>query len=162
MQRRTGGPFSRLLASLSPVPADAYRYPTELLHQITMEAVATILFLIVFAAVFTGSIAWGVKEFQSRDAGSGWLLLLWLFGPVTLFAWFAFRPKRLVDRTPDDFSNADDQIAAAARLESLGDLKAAQHLLTNAAARWPEHDTYITNMMNEIDRKLVLQGADPS
>ena len=126
-----------------------------------MEAVATILFLIVFAAVFTGSIAWGVKEFHSRDAGAGWLLLLWLFGPVTLLAWFAFRPKRLVDRTPDDFSNADDQIAAAARLESLGDLKAA-HLLTDAAARWPEYETYATNMMNEIDRKLVLQSAAPS
>ncbi|TWT79572.1 hypothetical protein CA13_09760 [Planctomycetes bacterium CA13] len=27
MQRRTGGPFSRLLASRSPVPADHHRYP---------------------------------------------------------------------------------------------------------------------------------------
>ncbi|TWT79498.1 hypothetical protein CA13_09000 [Planctomycetes bacterium CA13] len=29
MQRRTGGPFSRLLARRSPVPADHHRYPTE-------------------------------------------------------------------------------------------------------------------------------------
>lgn len=29
MQRRTGGPFSRLLASRSPVPADAKRYPCK-------------------------------------------------------------------------------------------------------------------------------------
>tara|TARA_A100001391_G_scaffold140046_1_gene98067 strand:- start:526 stop:909 length:384 start_codon:yes stop_codon:yes gene_type:complete len=127
-----------------------------------MEAVPVVLFPIVFAAVFTGSVAWGVKEFQSRDVGAGWLLLLWLFGPVTLFAWFAFRPKRLVDRTLDDYTNADDQLAAAARLESLGELQAAQHLLGDASARWPEHDTYISNMMTEIDRKLELQGADPS
>ena len=122
-----------------------------------MEAVAAILFLIVFAAIFTGSIAWGVKEFQTRDAGAGWLLLLWLFGPVTLLAWFAKRPKRLVDRTPDDFTYADDQIAAASRLESLGDLDAARRLLTDASSRWPEYDDYIRNMMTEIDRKLELQ-----
>ena len=122
-----------------------------------MEAVAAILFLIVFAAVFTGSIAWGVKEFQTRDAGAGWLLLLWLFGPVTLLVWFSMRPKRLVDRTPDDFTNADDQIAAASRLESLGDFDAARRLLTDASSRWPGHDDYIRNMMTEIDRKRELQ-----
>ncbi|TWT78692.1 hypothetical protein CA13_00880 [Planctomycetes bacterium CA13] len=35
MQRRTGGPFSRLLASLSPVPADHYRYPTDVTANLT-------------------------------------------------------------------------------------------------------------------------------
>lgn len=33
MQRRTGGPFSRLLASRSPVPADAYRYMSSPLER---------------------------------------------------------------------------------------------------------------------------------
>jgi hypothetical protein len=126
-----------------------------------MEAVAAILVLVLFAAVFTGSIAWGVKEFQSRDAGAGWLILLWLFGPVTLALWFAMRPTKLADRSGTDFDNAEDQLAAASKLESLGDWDASLNLLADAAVRWPEHDDYIRNMKMEIERKLALQKSSP-
>ncbi len=127
-----------------------------------MEAVAAILVLGLFAAVFTGSIAWGVKEFQSRDAGAGWLILLWLFGPVTLALWFVFRPTKLIDRSATDFDNAEDQLAAAAKLESLGDWDASLRLLTDAAVRWPEHEEYIRNMTTEVERKLTLQSVEPA
>ncbi len=56
MQRRTGGPFSRLLASRSPVPADHYRYPNETHSQLLISnrpyhGVTVVELLVVFTII---------------------------------------------------------------------------------------------------------------
>ena len=49
-------------------------------------------------------------------------LLVWLCGPVAAIIWLYVRPRTmLVDRPVDDYANADDAIAAASKLDMLGD-----------------------------------------
>ncbi|TWT78681.1 hypothetical protein CA13_00770 [Planctomycetes bacterium CA13] len=50
IQRRTGGPFSRLLASRSPVPADHRRYPTL---RMTLQRISRLVLIFATLAVLT-------------------------------------------------------------------------------------------------------------
>lgn len=66
---------------------------------------------------------------------------------------------------PDDFDfgdaesdsalpgNVDDAIAAASKLEQVGDWDDAIDAFHEAADRWPSHATYIRNCIAEIERK---------
>ncbi|TWU59521.1 hypothetical protein V7x_55990 [Crateriforma conspicua] len=66
---------------------------------------------------------------------------------------------------PDDFDfgdaeldsefpkNVDDAIAAASKLEKVGDWDEAIEAFREAADRWPDHATYIRNCIAEIERK---------
>jgi tetratricopeptide (TPR) repeat protein len=84
-------------------------------------------------------------------------LLFWLFGPFSALIWLLVRPRtKVVDRVPDDYSNPDDALAAAARLDQLGEWDAAITLYENAAKRWPDHHDYIANCLQQIKEKQAL------
>lgn len=59
--------------------------------------------------------------------------------------------------SPGDYSNPDDTLAAASALDRNGDWDAAIALYRFAAARWPEHATYISNCIDDIAKK---QGTE--
>ena len=122
-----------------------------------LDVLAAVVALSVVAAAFTGSIAWGLRDFRSRDAGFVWLLLLWIFSPLTIIAWFMLRPEKLSSRTVEDFDHAEDQIEAAVKLDSLGDVEEAYQLLTDALMRWPDHYDYVTTLLNDLKRRRPLK-----
>ena len=130
-----------------------YPNPTEA----DMELAVTVLITVAAAWSLCGCIAYCVNDFQMRGAGFGWLVLLCLTGPLTLPLWLALRPGCLIDRSSDGFEQAEDQLAVAAQLESLGDWDVSLSLVDDAADRWPEHAEYCENLSADIHRKFALQ-----
>ena len=61
---------------------------------------------------------------------------------------------------PDATDNADDAIAAASKLDTLGDWHQSIAAYRVAAERWPEHATYINNCIGDIQRKLNATDQD--
>lgn len=129
-----------------------------------MEIIAILIVSALVLSVIAGylwSVAWAIGDAQKRGQSGGFVLLLfWLFGPFAAFIWFLFRPKQtLIERSPTDYDDADDATAAASRLDSLGDWNAAIRLYRSVAERWPEHETYTTNCISELDSKLASMPA---
>lgn len=58
------------------------------------------------------------------------------------------------NRTPDEIASADDAIAAASKLDTIGEWHASITAYRAAAERWPEHATYIDNCIADVQRKL--------
>jgi hypothetical protein len=110
---------------------------------------------ITFLVVYGGSAAWVVGDAQKRGYSGGVLfLLLWLCGPLSVLIWLFVRPStRLVDRPVLDYTNADDAIEAASKLDVLGDWDEAIVLYQYAATRWPEHEGYVRKCINVINDK---------
>ena len=97
---------------------------------------------------------------MNGETRTGWysrgvlLLLLWLCGPVSVLIWsFLCAGVTLAERPVHDYSNADDAIEAASKLDMLGDWDEAIVLYQYAAARWPEHEDYIKKCINVINDK---------
>jgi hypothetical protein len=59
----------------------------------------------------------------------------------------------------DGYSNADDAIAAASRLEMLGDWTDSIDLYRFAAERWPEQREYVQRCIDRIAEKQLLAPA---
>ena len=59
----------------------------------------------------------------------------------------------------DSYSNADDAIAAASRLEMLGDWTDSIDLYRFAAERWPEQRKYVQRCIDRIAEKQLLAPA---
>ena len=55
---------------------------------------------------------------------------------------------------PDDFDNADDALAAASKLDTIGDWHASIVAYRVAAEQWPGHAAYIDNCIADVQRKL--------
>ena len=94
------------------------------------------------------------------DTRMGWysrgvlFLLLWLCGPVSARIWSFLRAGvTLAERPVHDYSNADDAIDAASKLDMIGDWDEAVALYQYTAARWPEHQGYVKECINEINNK---------
>ena len=104
---------------------------------------------------YAGSAAWVVGDAQKRGYSGGVLfLLVWLCGPLSALIWLFVRPStRLVDRPVHDYTNADDAMEAASKLDMLGDWDEAIALYEYAAARWPEHEDYVRKCINVINDK---------
>ena len=60
------------------------------------------------------------------------------------------------DRSPKDFTNCEDAIAAAARLDQLGEWDAAIAFYENIAQRWPEQRDYFAACVKGIKEKQAL------
>jgi hypothetical protein len=124
-----------------------------------MEYIPIILVCVAMLAVaiaYLAIVAWAIGDAQRRGYGGGIVVLLfWLFGPFAALVWLICRPtKSLLERSPDDYHDPDDAIAAASRLDSLGDWDAAIALYRSAAKRWPEHANYIGNCIDAITEKM--------
>ena len=111
--------------------------------------------ILAFVVAYLGGVAWAIGDAQRRGYGGGIVVLLfWLFGPFAALVWLICRPTQsLLERSPDDYHDPEDAIAAASRLDSLGDWDAAIALYRSAAERWPEHAKYIENCINDIIEK---------
>jgi hypothetical protein len=123
-----------------------------------MNIVPVILVCVAMFAVIGGylwTVAWAIGDAQRRGQGGGFIVFLfWLFGPLAALVWLILRPKQsLIERTPDDYTDPDDALAAASRLDSLGDWDAAVALYRSVAARWPEHSIYADNCISEVTQK---------
>ena len=129
-----------------------------------MEIVPAILVCVAMIAVIGGylwTVAWAIGDAQRRGYGGCMILVLfWLFGPLAALVWLTMRPKQtLLARSPNDYDDPDDAMAAASRLETLGDWDAAIALYRSAADRWPEHSDYIQNCIEEIVRKQAAANT---
>ncbi len=58
------------------------------------------------------------------------------------------------DPEPQPSDNADEAMAAASRLDQMGEWDAAIAAYQEVADRWPEHATYIANCIADVQRKL--------
>ena len=125
----------------------------EILPTIVGFAAAAVLLFVYF-----GPAAWAVGDAQKRgQAGGVIVLLFWLFGPLSALIWLCVRPSTKVsERSPESYSDPDDALAAAARLEQLGEWDSAISLYENVAKRCPEHHDYIATCVEQIKEKQGL------
>lgn len=127
--------------------------------EILLNLIAAI-FLIALILGYVWCVSWAIKDAQRCGKSEGFVVLLfWLFGPLAALVWLGVRPTQsLVDHKPEDYDNADDAMAAAARLESIGDWDEALTLYKSVAQRWPEHAIYAANCCADIARKQTAAG----
>src|SRR5262245_790459 len=104
----------------------------------------SLAFLVGFVVVYFGSAAWTVPDAQIRGVSGGLIfVLLWLFGPLSALVWLVARPRTTVaERSPTTYSNAEDAIDAAIKLDQVGEWDTAIGLYESIAERWPEHQKY--------------------
>lgn len=123
-----------------------------------MEIIPVVIVSVLFLSAIVGylwCVTWAIGDAQRRGQGGGLIVVLfWLFGPLAALVWLGVRPTQaLIERAPADYDDADDAMAAASRLDSLGDWDAALSLYRSVAERWPEHSTYVTNCIADITQK---------
>lgn len=123
-----------------------------------MEAIFGIACVGAMLFVYFAPAAWAVGDAQKRGQSGGWVVLLfWLFGPASALVWLVVRPRsKVVDRSPDDYADPEDALAAAASLDQLGEWDAAIGLYEIAAQRWPEQYEYIAACIQQIKEKQSL------
>ena len=129
-----------------------------------MEIIPVIIVSVLFLSAIVGylwCVTWAIGDAQRRGQGGGLIVLLfWLFGPFAALVWLAARPSQaLIERAPSDYDDADDAMAAASRLDSLGDWDAALSLYRSIAERWPEHAPYVTNCIADITQKQTAAAG---
>ncbi len=109
---------------------------------------------IALIVVWGGSTAWVVGDAEKRGyPAPAVFLLLNLCGPFGLLIWLFLRPTKLVERPVDGYANADDAVAAASRLDILGDWDQAIALYQYVATQWPEHAGYTSECIKAINDK---------
>jgi hypothetical protein len=120
-----------------------------------LPALTAFGFGIAWLVACGGCAAWVVGDAQKRGKSGGVIIiLLWLCGPLSALAWLLLRPRTtLAERPVQEYTNADDALAAAAKLDMLGDWDEAIALYQSAATRWPEHGAYVMECMKSIDSK---------
>jgi hypothetical protein len=127
--------------------------------------------LVMLAPALGWAGAWSMlKRRRYRLAVIGaWSLMVPLFGPwfgltFPLGIWLvvllrrdsirgAFLPS--LERDPEAFSDPEEAIAAATKLDSMGDWDDAIAIYRRVASRWPEHASYAENCISAINRKQV-------
>lgn len=124
----------------------------------TLGGIALILILVAVIAGCTGCIAWLVSDAQRRGQSGGLNAALFLvLGPFVAFAVHAIRQgPRLTELTPEDYTEPDDALKAAAMLESLGEWDEALALLQSIISRWPMHAQYASKCVESIQLKQSL------
>jgi len=124
-----------------------------------VEIIPVIIVCLVMLALVGGylwTVSWAISDAQKRGHGGGFVVFLfWLFGPLAALIWLIARPSEtLLERGPETYTDPDNAMAAAARLDSLGDWDAAVKLYGSVAERWPEHSEYVGNCLSDVQRKL--------
>jgi hypothetical protein len=104
-------------------------------------------------AVFVSSTAWAITDARQRGrTGVGIVLMIALCGPFGALMWVVMRPKTsLLDCLPRDYDHPDDALAAAAKLDALGEWGHAAALYQHAAITWPEHRPYVVHCLARLE-----------
>ena len=112
-------------------------------------------------ALYLWVVSWVISDAQKRGTTGGLpIFLFWFFGPLAVAVWLVVRPsQRLAEKQSVDYSNADDALAAASRLDTLGDWDQALALYQTSAQRWPEHQAYIERCVEQINEKRSRAAA---
>lgn len=112
--------------------------------------------MLALAGGYLWTVAWAIGDAEKRgQSGGAVVFLFWLFGPLAALVWLSTRPSEtLTKRGPDSYTDPEDAIAAASRLDSLGDWDAAVQFYESIAKRWPEHSEYVGNCLSELQRKM--------
>jgi hypothetical protein len=113
----------------------------------------------VAAFLYVAPAAWAVGDAQRRGQSGGVVFFLfYLFGPLSAVIWLAMRPQvKLVDRSPEEYADADDLLAAANRLDQLGEWDAAIRMYEAAGKRWPDQSAYVRACIAQIQHKQSLE-----
>ena len=111
--------------------------------------------LLALAGMYLWSVSWAIRDAQRRgQTGCLPIGLFILLGPFAAIAWLIVRPHaRLVDKPIKDYQRPDDAFFAASQLDAQGEWDAAIALYRNTAQRWPEHQDYAGNCIEQIERK---------
>jgi hypothetical protein len=115
----------------------------------------------LFVAVYVGIGVWAIRDARKRRPDSSGFFLVPLFlllGPCAILFWLFVRNSTPPIAEPHDvYSNAEDALAAASRLDQFGEWDKAIMLYENAALRWPEHKEYIAQCQKRIQAKQALR-----
>lgn len=127
----------------------------DMLPTTIIETVATFAFIGIFLYLYLWAGAWVVGDAQQRGHSGAIIAPLWyVLGPAAAIVWLCVRPARkLIDRSTDDFDSPDDALAAATRLDTLGEWDAAIDMFRMAAKRWPDHASYAERCISDIETK---------
>lgn len=126
------------------------------------------VFMILPALGLFGSIAMLRRERYTMSLVAASAMLVPVLGPcfgltfpIGIWAIVLLRQDGVRDSfsttsraDPDELDNADDAIAAASKLDTIGDWDASIAAYHTAADLWPEHADYIRNCIADIQRKL--------
>ena len=120
-----------------------------------VSTIAALLLVVAFIGVYVGSAAWAVNDAQKRGQNGGLIVLfIWMFGPLAAIVWRFARPRtKLADKLPDEYENAEDELAAASRLDMQGDWDTALTLYQDVSLRWPDHKFYAQECIRRIEAK---------
>ena len=113
---------------------------------------------LLLAAGYVGMVAWAIGDAQKRGH-SGCLVLVFfcLLGPLAVFLWLVVRPtEKLIERRAEHYTSAEDAMAAARRLDALGEWEAAIRHYQSIATIWPEHARYAETCLEEARQKIAL------
>jgi hypothetical protein len=109
-------------------------------------------------AVFVASTAWAITDARRRGrTGGAIVMMIALFGPFAALMWLVMRPKAaLTERRAIDYDHPDDALAAAAKLDALGEWDHAAALYEHAAIHWPEHRLYVVHCLARLQQMKTL------
>jgi hypothetical protein len=126
-----------------------------------MHPLIGLAFGVAILVLWGACAAWLVNDAQMRGrSGCAVVLVLGFFAPCAVPIWLLVRPSAtLAQRPADDYTNADDALAAASKLDVLGEWDAAIALYQHAATRWPEHCDYISACINTINDKVAVHDV---
>jgi hypothetical protein len=115
-------------------------------------------FAVGFVICYIGPVAWAIRDANERGFAGGIIVLLFLMGgPLAAVIWFIIRPLRTLSQiNAGEYDNADDAMAAAAKLDQIGEWDSAERLYLLCIDRWPEHAAYAKRCLDAIREKRKL------
>ena len=108
----------------------------------------------VCIALWAGSVVWVIGDSLNRGRSGLAFAIVLCSGPFCAIGWWLLRPPSKLTRWPlDRYTNADDALSAAARLEMLGEWDQAITLYEHVANQWPDQGEYILRCIDAVRAK---------
>jgi hypothetical protein len=125
-----------------------------------LQVLLALTSIALVSGFYVGIGVWAIRDARKRSPDQTGFLLVLLFllaGPCAVIFWLLIRNATPPVAQPHaDYTNAEDALAAASRLDQFGEWDKAIALYENAAHRWPEHREYVTECQKRIKEKQSL------